>query len=60
MIANGPERQLGLVIHYHISRVTESTLVPDEVTAHVYEVESDALCRHGERGVDRINTRVSD
>ena len=37
-------------------------LIPDEVTVHgyVYEVESDALRRPGERVSEEINTRVSE
>lgn len=37
-------------------------LIPEDVTIHgyVYEVESDALRRPGERVADQINTRVSE
>lgn len=42
--------------------LNEHPLVPDEVTVHgyVYEVESDALRRPGERVSERVNTRVSE
>lgn len=38
------------------------SLIPDDVTIHgyIYEVESDALRRPGERVAEQINTRVSD
>jgi len=42
-----------------VEYLDEHPLVPDDVTVHgyVYEVESDALRRPGERIADRINTR---
>lgn len=45
-----------------IDYLEEHPLVPDEVTVHgyIYEVESDALRRPGERVAEQINTRVSE
>jgi carbonic anhydrase len=44
-----------------VDYLEDHPLVPDDVTVHgyVYEVESDALRRPGERVSDRINTRDS-
>jgi carbonic anhydrase len=45
-----------------IEYLREHPLIPDETTIHgyIYEVESDALRRPGERIAERVNTRVSD
>lgn len=45
-----------------VDYLREHPLIPDETTIHgyVYEVESDALRRPGERIAERVNTRVSD
>ncbi|WP_137286996.1 beta-class carbonic anhydrase [Halorussus salinisoli] len=45
-----------------IEYLREHPLIPEEVTIHgyVYEVESDALRRPGERVSERIDTRVSE
>lgn len=45
-----------------VDYLEDHPLVPDDVTVHgyVYEVESDALRRPGERVSDRINTRDSE
>lgn len=45
-----------------IDYLNDHPFIPDEVTIHgyVYEVESNALRRPGERVAERINTRVSE
>ena len=45
-----------------IEHLTDHPLIPDEVTVHgyVYEVESDALRRPGDRVSEQISTRVSE
>ncbi|WP_345779807.1 carbonic anhydrase [Halosolutus halophilus] len=48
--------------HAQVDYLRDHPLVPDEVTVHgyIYEVESDALRRPGERVAEQINTRVSE
>jgi carbonic anhydrase len=45
-----------------VEYLREHPLIPDDTTIHgyVYEVESDALRRPGERVAKQVNTRVSD
>ncbi|WP_276256324.1 hypothetical protein [Halomontanus rarus] len=45
-----------------IDYLEDHPLVPDEVTVHgyIYEVESGALRRPGERVSEQVNTRVSE